>query len=353
MKLQNIMNQSLLTEMLEEGYVRERHHPYLDLRILNYSEKAQFGKVWNEVTLQCRGLIVNSTDEIIARPFDKFMNYGENQDDKLLMNYEVVITDKMDGSLGILWNYAGEQGIATRGSFISDPACHATQLWRAKYSDLNISEGYTYLFEIVYPENRIVLDYGDMDDLVLLGVRDIEEGYVLLPNEVSDWTGPKSHTFPYATLREALEAPQRPNAEGFVAYFPDLDYRIKIKQEDYLALHKIVFDLTEKRIYQALHTGSTLATLYNTIPDEFHPWLFDVWNKYQDAFLNTLADINADWLKVTKELDAEYPEGWGKRELASVARNYPTQHYLYRKHAGDITGIHNMVRKSIGFYKSQ
>ena len=36
--------------------------------------------------------------------------------------------------------------------------------------------GKTYLFEIIYPENRIVVDYGDYKGLVLIDVIDNETG---------------------------------------------------------------------------------------------------------------------------------------------------------------------------------
>jgi hypothetical protein len=46
---------------------------------------------------------------------------------------------------------------------------------------------------------------------------------------VSEGQGPKTITHPVTTLSGALAAPPRDNAEGYVVYFPDLDYRVKIK----------------------------------------------------------------------------------------------------------------------------
>lgn len=271
MKFHDLFNYREYMQMHDQGYVRENHHPTLDLIIYNYTEKAQFDNEWNNVTTKCRGLIVNSKGLVVARPFDKFLNYGQNQADIMLMDYPVVATDKMDGSLGILWDYEGEQGIATRGSFTSDQAVHATELW--KRIGFPALKSHTYMFEIIYPENRIVLDYGDMDALVLLGCRSIEDGSVWLPNTMPEWSGPVTQTFPYKTLREALTAPQRPNAEGLVVYFPDLDYRIKIKQEDYVALHKIVTGLTERRVWESMKEGKTLEDLCSIVPDEWYEWL--------------------------------------------------------------------------------
>lgn len=35
----------------------------------NYTAKAQYDKLWNEVTLQCRGLILDGDGNVVARPF--------------------------------------------------------------------------------------------------------------------------------------------------------------------------------------------------------------------------------------------------------------------------------------------
>ena len=303
-------------QMHDQGYIRENAHPTLDLIIYNYTEKAQYDNEWNNVTTKCRGLIVNSKGLVVARPFDKFLNYGQNQADIMLMDYPVVATDKMDGSLGILWDYEGEQGIATRGSFTSEQAIHATELWKSKYG-FRVNAQWTYLFEIVYPSNRIVLNYDGMDELVLLGVRDIEEGDVLLPNEVVTWRGPRTQTFPYKTLREALEAPMRPNAEGLVVYFPDLDYRIKIKQDDYVALHKIVTGLTKRRIWENMKEGQTLRDLCEIVPDEWHEWLKETYKEIFREYSVVKVTIESDYRQIRKALDKDDPS-WDRKEFARL-----------------------------------
>jgi RNA ligase len=313
MKLYDLFGYREYMYMLDQGYVRENFHPTLDLRIINYTEKAQFDNEWNAVTAQTRGLIVNSEGTVIARPFDKFMNYGQNSMDKHLMDERVVVTDKMDGSLGILWNYQGEQGIATRGSFTSEQAVHATALWKEKYG-FKVAPMWTYMFEIVYPSNRIVLNYGEMDELVLLGVRDIEEGDVLLPEEVILWKGPKTQTFSYETLREALEAPARPNAEGYVVYFPDFDYRIKIKQDDYVALHKIVTGLTKRRIWEIMCEGKSLEDMCSIVPDEWHEWLRTTHKEIRLEFLAIKTTVESDYRQLVKALDKDGE--WSRKDFA-------------------------------------
>ena len=120
-----------LAQAIDGGYVRVQSHPDLPLRILNYTEKATYERVWNPVTLTCRGLIVNDSGKVVARPFRKFFNYGEPSAPALDLDAEVVVTDKCDGSLGILYPLGdGRYGVATRGSFTSVQAQHATKVWQ-------------------------------------------------------------------------------------------------------------------------------------------------------------------------------------------------------------------------------
>src|SRR5689334_15117971 len=100
--LPDLFGAGLLADHIDAGNVNLRFHPGLPLGILNYSEKVQFGQLWDEVTMQCRGLIYNTeTLQIIARPFEKFYNYGDPHAPMIPLTEPVVVTDKLDGSLGV------------------------------------------------------------------------------------------------------------------------------------------------------------------------------------------------------------------------------------------------------------
>lgn len=88
-----------LQKLIDEKYISVQKHPTEDLYIYNYTQKAQFDRMWNETTMACRGLIMNGKGGIIARPFNKFFNYGEYQGE--IPSGEFEITEKMDGSLGL------------------------------------------------------------------------------------------------------------------------------------------------------------------------------------------------------------------------------------------------------------
>lgn len=118
---------------------------------------------------------MDGSGNVVARPFQKFFNYEELQPSDIPTDLPFEIFEKMDGSLGILYWIGDEPFIATRGSFSSDQAIHASSLVNKRFRELGISKrdlipNATYLFEIIYPENRIVVDYGSDDTLFLLAI---------------------------------------------------------------------------------------------------------------------------------------------------------------------------------------
>jgi hypothetical protein len=138
----------ILNRYYEDGLLHKQTHPTLDLTIWNYSPKVQYERLWDDITLQCRGLVTNSKGEIVARPFKKFFNYEEHKPEDL-PNEEFEVYEKMDGSLGILFYYENEWILATRGSFTSEQSIKGTEMLK-KYPLEKLDINNTYLFEIIY-----------------------------------------------------------------------------------------------------------------------------------------------------------------------------------------------------------
>lgn len=308
--------------MAHLGYIRIQKHPRLpDYEIANYTEKAVYDKEWNDVTLQCRGLIYRRSDgEVIARPFRKFFNHNESAAPTIGLNDPVVVTDKADGSLGVLYLTPNDgYAVATRGSFDSPQARHATAVFRARYENLmgaswgfNPPFGITYLFEIIYPENRIVVDYGQQDDLVLLGAVDIATGRSITPEVIqkssNPWPGPVTETFTFSTYGDALAAAPRPGKEGFVVHDLRTDERVKIKQEDYVVLHRLVTGLTARRVHEAMLQGVNLDEFIAPLPDEFHDWVRDVAGRIEEEVRAAKSAVEHQWLQVIAECEERSPE---------------------------------------------
>lgn len=291
---------------IELGLISEREHPEFPwLKIYDYTQKCQIQGAWDETTLMCRGLVVDSRDgSVVARPFKKFFNMEQVAS---LPKGVPTVWEKVDGSMGIL--YFLEDGlprICTRGSFSSDQAKWATAWLREQTKDPSKAKvmdffrnkiSKTFIFEIVYPENRIVVDYGDKAGLVLLGAVDKDTGEEYTPDDISAQQGPDVAKKFQFDAPEKLKAMDIKNAEGFVLCYPD-GTKIKVKFDTYVKLHKVFTGLNANRVWEMLRDGQDP---YETCPDEMVPWLDSVVKPMVNESLavESFAKSYADFAKST------------------------------------------------------
>jgi T4 RnlA family RNA ligase len=280
------MNKLNLQKMIDEKYISVQKHPTEELYIYSYTEKAQYDRMWNNETLSCRGLILDKDNNVIARPFSKFFNLEEaiNQGQQLPVE-DFVVQEKFDGSLGILYWVGDKPFLATRGSFVSDQSQVGTEIlqgYAGYFGELN--RDYTYLFEIIYPENRIVVDYKGRRDLVLLAVVDIKTG------EEKDLYENCSG-FPFAGFVDGvddykmLSARAEDNKEGFVIKFKS-GKRYKVKFEEYVRLHRLITCVNARSIWDLLRSNQPFDELLERVPDEFYEWVKKTKEDLQFAYMN-------------------------------------------------------------------
>jgi RNA ligase len=264
-------NLKVLEEYIDKGLVVKQTHPALPLSIYNYSRTTQYNGMWDDITLNCRGLVLDTEGNVVAKPFPKFFNYEEHKPEDIPNEY-FEIYEKMDGSLGIIFHYKGEWLIATRGSFTSDQAIKGKEMLD-KLNKSALIPGYTYLAEIIYPENRIVVDYGDTEKLVVLGAYNNETGKEVEVDEMVNegWEVVmryKTWGEGYDLLKEEISK----DKEGYVIRFSG-GMRMKIKGTEYVRLHKILTNFSSKDIWELLKNGEALEPFLERVPDEFDDWV--------------------------------------------------------------------------------
>ena len=69
------MNETL-EKYYEEDWLIKQRHPVLPLTIWNYSRKCVWEKHWDDITISCRGLVVDDDGKIVSRCFKKFLIFG-------------------------------------------------------------------------------------------------------------------------------------------------------------------------------------------------------------------------------------------------------------------------------------
>lgn len=299
---QNYMKIDLnkFNELVDQKYLSVQKHPEADLLIFNYTQKCQFERFWIEETMMARGLITDLEGNIKARPFKKFFNLSEHtgEDSKLpvLPVEEFKVYEKLDGSLGILYHTEHGFFIATRGSFTSEQAIKANQILQQKYQKFYFHPMYTHLFEIIYKANKIVVDYGDLEDLVLLAVIDTESGEEIdLESFKEEFLVVKKYDG--ITDLSNLQLLAEDNREGFVVRFKS-GVRVKVKFEEYVRLHRLVTGVNAKRIWEHLRDGLSLDELMDRVPDEFFRWVTQTISNLRFEY-NLVEDLACkEWEKI-------------------------------------------------------
>ncbi len=305
--------ETLLTE-LAAGYITKQTHPTLPLTIYNYTAKAQYDRYWNPTTLHCRGLVLDDQYQPVARPLPKFFNLQEYQDQ--LPDGIPNIYEKLDGSLIILFYYQDRWEVASRGSFASEQAEMARVLLANYQPDLGkLNQAYTYLLEIIYPRNRIVVDYGVAERLVLLAVVHTQTGMELEHSEVN-WSD-RAQTYPATTIPEwvkSIDAQQAElnNHEGFILKWPN-GFRLKYKLADYVRLHRIITQVQAKDIWECLSQDRDMAQFLDAVPDEFYTWVKE-----------TKADLETKYHAIEAECQRAYQDFADRKQSAMY---FQTQKY--------------------------
>jgi RNA ligase len=279
------------------GLLRSQTNDAGTLTIYVYTELTQFDRLWNSVTRQARGLVLDNNSRCIIKCLPKFFNADEPE--ALLERPRdidpstLVVQDKLDGSLIQVANDP-EHGlvVTSKGSFNSDQSNWASEIIAERYAehDKYFEPGLTYIFELIHPDNRIVIDYGTRRELVLLAVVENETGKErdIYVNRYDAF--PRTEKLNRAILDEVDHYFAGKLAEGVVANFNG--YRVKIKTAEYIRLHRIVTDFTPKRVWEALSQGDSLE--FENMPEEFQKWLEDTAAAFEDDFARLDAEIQAE-----------------------------------------------------------
>jgi RNA ligase len=330
----------ILNKYYDAGWLIKQSHPELPLTIWNYSKSTQYDGKWDDVTLICRGLVTDdNTGEIVARPFKKFFNIEEA---KHTPTKDFDVFTKEDGSLCIVFYYNGEWITASRGSFTSDQA-----IWSRNYINTKLvngvadilDENYTYLFETIYKENRIVVDYGDYEGVILLGAINTKTGEELCYErllEHSDFFDVVKRWDGIADFTE-LKGMITDNAEGFVIRFSNGD-RMKIKGDEYVRLHKIMTEISTTAIWEGMMMGWDMGEVLGELPDEF----YSVIREFEAELNEKYSKVSHLIIKLFKE---RYYDGMDAKEFANSILDVDKRYHplLFNQYRMNFTNYSNII----------
>ncbi|WP_437261212.1 T4 RnlA family RNA ligase [Bacillus thuringiensis] len=294
---------------VDAGFISERVNPmHPELIILNYTNLAVINRRWNNETMNARGLILNrDTLEVLAKPFPKFFNYNENleyQREIPKCNCEPpVFTVKQDGSLGISYMVGDNLFWATRGSFESDQARVANEIWRRKYAAIlkehedvrELMRGITLLVEIIDPQTKIVVDYEGLSDLILIGAVDIRGKFPIdldydSLTSIGQYLGMPVTNQVELTIDEAVKLKETipSNQEGWVLKWKN-GKRLKVKGDNYMDVHRVAYGISLKKKIE-YWKNDKLMELISQVPEEFRNEI----EEFQGNWDNKLEELIAN-----------------------------------------------------------
>jgi len=286
-------------EYVKKGLIRSQK--YKDMTIYQYTEFTQFESLWNNCTLNARGIVFDDDGVLVQRCMPKFFNHDEPDGikvEKLMLKEQLpVIQEKLDGSLiKITKDQKHGLVITSKASFESDQAKMAKEI--VEENNYSFKEGWTYHFELIHPDNQIVLNYGDERKLVLLAIIDNKTGRDIDIYMFKSFEKPQLYELGVLLNVNALNKDGL--HEGVVVNYGS--YRLKYKTDEYIRLHRIVTEFTPKRVWEALSSGQRIDRM--NIPEEFIKWLDETERKllleYNELF-DKINQVLADTINMTNK----------------------------------------------------
>ncbi len=344
-----ITNMERLQRLVKRGYTNyERYglvrvHIWDNMIIFNYARHRMYDPTpWNWFETESRGLILDMiTGEIISRPFPKFFNIEETP--PLPEAKMVSVIEKVDGSMIQMFFKERDQmyGFATRGVFADNLLLqtmpgHGQALWAKEWAartGMNISDldpEWTYIFEVVYLTNRIIIEYGpEHEGLWLIGARHKHTGVCMAETDLDNlafkqgWRRPQTYPVQKSAedIRSYMDALGE-MVEGAIVRFDDGKY-YKVKTSKWFELNRSKSGVSFKTVFRAYEAGETLAEFLGDKDDEFFAEITALYNRIA-------AEYERRYTAIMNAFNSR-PEGLSKPEYAAwVTTNHPEyKNYLY------------------------
>lgn len=256
---------------------------------------------------ECRGLILDNYNRPVCVPFFKFFNSFEPNADDIDWN-SARVQEKLDGSIMKLAYFGDKWRVSTNGTIdaykssiyenLSDIECpYSTygDLWDVAKEKANLNydkldKNCTYMFELVSPYNKVVVDYPETK-IYHIGTRN----NTTLQELDMDIGVEKPKTYPLNSLQGCLDAcKDMPfNQEGYVVVDKDW-HRVKIKSPAYVAVHRLKNngDINERAVIELIRENE-LDEFLSYFP-EFRSIIYD----YKGVLEEILKDLDTNLAQI-------------------------------------------------------
>lgn len=303
-----------------------------------------------------RGVIFDEEDnyKVVCRPFEKFFNWGEDEASDIDWS-TAKIEEKIDGSILKMWfsfrldkwiiSTNGvifgdsvpvmfpKDGIETFGDMVNNTPIHYWE-WN------NFNKKYTYVFEIVGPQNRVVVPYPEVDLYLLTAFHNESGKENSKEKEILGFPRPKKYSF--SSLEETIEFTKSKSFntfknEGFVVSDSNSN-RIKIKTEDYLRIHRLRGEAapTDKKLLE-LVLSNEYAEFLAYYP-EYTEQVKEIKSKLQE-YNESLSFQTLELFLEARELAARNGGALSRKDLAEWIKKQKDPSYLFQFFDGKVIDL--------------
>jgi hypothetical protein len=302
LQIQRYLREGGTLETLAAEYAikNARHAGHSNLVLLKYDQiNSPMGE---PLVRECRGLILDEADDwrVVARPYEKFFNYGEPYAAEIDWN-TARVQEKVDGTLCVFYRYAGAWHVATtglpdaRGRANTLPLTFHELIWQTaeRYGLQLRSADHTYLFELTSPHTRVVVPHLETG-LTLLGIRHTASGQwetLERRNAFLDGDIPSVREYGLGSFAELIAtfATLSPlEQEGYVVV-DGRGNRVKVKHPSYVDIHLLKAEATPKRYVEVLRSGEEWELL------AYFPELEETYGSIRSEYEALVAEIEADY----------------------------------------------------------
>ena len=267
-----------LAQLKTLGVEPKAHPQWPNLLQFTYDQIAASEHKSHPVVVESRGLILDQDQNwrVVAQPFTRFFNQGETGAADIDWS-TARVQEKLDGSLMIVYWYAGAWQVATKGSpdaggNVGEHSFTFAELfwrtWQDQYSDVNaLIPGWTYCFELTSQYNRIVTQQSDnTGNLTLIGVRDQDGAEHPVALWAHCWDVVREFALTsVADVLAAADALDPAYQEGYVVV--DQHWRrIKIKSPRYVLIHHLKDSLHTRGLVELVQRGED-SEVFAYFPD--------------------------------------------------------------------------------------
>ena len=344
MKVQQFIREHGLEKLTERFGIKVREYP--DRYVLNYCQIESSGQRFEQIVRECRALILTRDFQVLSRTFDRFFNLGEDPQSTRFSIAQSQVFEKLDGSLLSVYHDGREWCVQSRSMAHAEGETASGKTFREVF-DLcllntpaetfqqftsHLNENYTYIFEMVSPENRVVKSYGSSRSIYLLGIRDKSSGEFLSQDVcdlIAEWDlgVPRPRRYEFGTVQEVLDSmPGLPVLdEGYIAVIetPGQDpWYLKIKNPAYLAVANL-------RMNGAI-SGKRVITLVVGNDHEEYLGYFPEDREVFAPYIQAWADIRAQATATMEKFGAIQSQ----KEFALEVKDLPFANIVFQMRRG-------------------